>query len=832
MLLSTIGGAASPALANVWGSATGESGSAAATLPASQLQSRSVGGSKHEEDRRELIQLIKRQSERIEKLKLDSAVQLEHRATLRKLEFESLKESTARSIAALTPQVEMIRAQWSQAREASSGYEVQWGAMRSQLQQMRARIDALSEQSEALSASNNRSSQSIKELRDQLHRLSRDKANLRQKVKSALEALVTDDEVIQRRLQEEEVYRNQMTQALTSMRVEYTEAQRDCEEELAPMRDDVQVLNRYLEEMQVRTSALEKYCIDLELKLGQAERKWVEDVHEVYGGLEQANQRVLIKGLVLSALEQQLREKRDEKVRPRNSNGQADTLWLSNSLAVWESVIKKEINQQKQKMQMREDGAQLLAQTSQLTERTRAQLESLKGRVEGDGYERRLLLHEISSLHFLLQEKKMNEEQMMHFIQDACTQLDENLTMVLGYIRRDGFDDYVSSTDEDEDDDAVNGFAPLAEEATEDDVAGTLVSSLDLDPDDPNYHERLRAMSRRSQGPLIEFARRKAEWLKSAAAAGGSQPGGVRRTHAGLLPTLDRAVAQVQTNLCNEAIAFVRNRYHQIQQGHLDPRNERLNADPKYVERMRAFHNRVEAFVQQQKDLPLGSRGQIAADGGALISSSGTGASHGTGGPQRIVVDGARLPAEVLRGNPITKASFYATNAIRGAQLLVILRRTMVPQLRSVFVSRDLTKIVARRPDVARTGDPSRRSDASDSDDTMFIRLADVSDIVLGHRTDVFREARMASRHIAKEERAFSIVSASTGATLDIECDSVDDRNLWATIFAWVVNESRMGGVLHVLSKAGKLAVVDTLNQTPNSVEVQDRQYLNVRITP
>lgn len=773
---------------------------------------------RHEEDRVELIQLIRRQGERIEKLKVDSAVQLEHRSTLRRLEHEGMREATIREIATITPQLDMIRAQWSQAREASSGYEVQWGSMRSQLQQMRGRVDALREQVDGSEQQNELTRQQIKEMREQLHRLNRDKANIRHKVKSALEALVTDDEVLKSRLHEEEQYRNQMVQALAAMRSEYTDAQQDSEQEFAPLREDLRGLQAYLDEMQNRTKSLERYCVDLETKLFSVERKWIDDVHNVFGSLERANQRVQLKSVVLSALEHQLAEKRAANVKPRTSNGHADTLWLSNSLAVWETVIKKEISQQKQKMQMREDGAQLLAQTTQIAQRTRLDLEELKKHVEGDSYERRLLLHEIADTHFLLQEKKINEEQMIHYVQDVCTQLDENLSSVLNYIRRDGFDDYVSSTDEDEEE--VQGFAPLAEENTDDVVA--IMSSLDFDPDDTQFHERLREMSHRPPGPLLDFAQRKATFLREVAGAPGGRDASRRSRRGVAQETFDRAVMSVQLRLADEVVSFVKNRQSQIQQGLLDPRNERLNADPKYVEHARLFHTRTENFVQQQKDAPM--RGTGLSYRRDRVGGAGSPGTPGASTTRRIAIDSARVPPEVARGNPLTKASFYLSNAVRGAHALVIPRSKMVPELRHIFLSRDLHKIVARRVDAASTNALD-----SNTDDTTSVRISDIADILLGHKTDVFREARIASKHMIREERAFSIIT-TIGATIDIECDSLEDRNYWASTFAWVINENRPGGVIQILQKAGKLSVVDSLNHTKDSVEVVDRQTLQVRI--
>jgi hypothetical protein len=100
-------------------------------------------------------------------------------------------------------------------------------------------------------------------------------------------------------------------------------------------------------------------------------------------------------------------------------------------------------------------------------------------------------------------------------------------------------------------------------------------------------------------------------------------------------------------------------------------------------------------------------------------------------------------------------------------------------------------------------------------------------DIPLGHKTEVFKSVRSVTRHV-KEETAFSIVTELT--SLDIECETFEYRNHWASIFAWIVNELRATGVLTTLLKSNKLTVVNSLNRNVKD-EVKDRSVLQVIIS-
>ena len=52
---------------------------------------------------------------------------------------------------------------------------------------------------------------------------------------------------------------------------------------------------------------------------------------------------------------------------------------------------------------------------------------------------------------------------------------------------------------------------------------------------------------------------------------------------------------------------------------------------------------------------------------------------------------------------------------------------------------------------------------------------------------------------------------------------------MWANVFAFITNESRQGGMIHSLARTSNaIRVVDTMNRSPDSVEISERNHLQV----
>ena len=764
----------------------------------------------HEQLKAELTKMIEGQAARIAELKLDTAVQLEHHSALRRCELIDRRNDALQQIAEITPHVELARQEWNHAREKNRGFEMQWGTMRAKHQQTLSRIEALKEQIEADSAENDQIQEETRTMRDHIERITRDKTTMKEKMKRALECLVVDDSFLKNRLQEEERYGTQLSNALQAMQVEYQDYQAHNKAQLVPLEEDVRLLNDYLQEMQERTRDLQRYCLDVEQKASTLELSWIRDVHTGVEPLEREKELYRLKATVVSMLENQLKSF-PEGAPIRTRTGDNDSTWLSHHATVWESIV-KEVISEKQKMQRREENDQRTADTAQQLQVSKAELARLKKLVEGEGTDRRILFRQIRDLHFIGDLKKAGEETRIREVKDAATQLDEDLSMVLHFIRKEGFEDYVSSTDGDEDVDETDAFPALEEEGNADIAA--VISSYELDPDDPESVEIIQRNLHRPQGPLQEFSKKKVEFLRNFVADKPKQR--VRRVNQDLKETLERAVQVVQEESIKEDTDYVRTRSIRIQRGELDPKNERIDlTNPVYSSQAKTITSRVSRWVQSQKDRPLGQLSTaITAN---APSSPVRGLINAASVPGRINIPGATVPRHVEQGTASVKASYFLNLGVRGVRLMLYLRRTLEPQLRHIFLSRDLTKVIARRV-----------GSTAPSDEDLWVRISDISAIPLGHRSDVFRDVRKQSKWYMSEDLAFSLVCAS-GNSFDLEADSVEDRTMWANVFAFITNESRQGGMIHSLARTSNaIRVVDTMNRSPDSVEISERNHLQV----
>ena len=401
----------------------------------------------HDEAKHELEAIVKKQAERIEQLKITTARDLEHHSNLRRKSLEERKASALEAIAQITPRLEIVRSQWNHAKQQNQGFEMQWGSMRTQYQQVKQRVDALHDTIEDGRNNIEATRKSLSEMTEHHHKLDRDRASLRSKLKRALECNLIDQNFLSSRMREEENYHQQMQQALAAMETEYQDSQVEYRHEFSPLEEDVQVLSNYLEEMQARSKELEKYCLELEGKAASIEEQWLESVHNVFEGLERANHIDQLRNKVLTELEQQKESFRQANAVARTRAGHNDFFWLANAVAVWEFVVSL-VTQERQKMHIRDDRAQFLAETSQKCQQAKALLASVKAKVEGTGSQRKQLFQDVLNMHYLIIEKKEDEEQTIKYLQEVATQLDEDLSHILYVMRKEGYDDYVSSTDE------------------------------------------------------------------------------------------------------------------------------------------------------------------------------------------------------------------------------------------------------------------------------------------------------------------------------------------------------------------------------------------------
>ena len=432
---------------------------------------------------------------------------------------------------------------------------------------------------------------------------------------------------------------------------------------------------------------------------------------------------------------------------------------------------------------------------------------------------RKRLVLDLTDMRALVSEKKQTEDQLMRHLQELALVLNEDLASVMRWVKRDTFDDYVSSTDGDTEvggGEESDAFFTLREEATED--VATIRSSLDFDMDDPYGQELIRQVAHRPEGPLREFAAKRALQLQHGTGQRPGDPTGLsfsQRQGGPSMETFERSMLAVQCRVATEVVNHVKRRYEAITNGTYDQRNDRIVADAEYFRRVKDQRMRVQQWKNDQKASAMGVVGV-----GASLAGGPQGPPRGAA-PQAL---GDLSEHTQLGGsNPVTRATHYLTRLLQGNAFLVYFRNGMGPHMRHVFLSTSLSRVMWRR----------MGTEASEREEDGAMDVSRVVDVTLGHQTDVFREHRSRRVQPMREDNAFSLVAADV--TLDMECDAIEERNYWAQAWAWVVNESHDGGVIASLRRTGRCVVVDGRTGTvvpPGHREASDRSTLQVQIAP
>eukprot|EP00759_Apiculatamorpha_spiralis_P011680 PhF_6_TR18942/c0_g1_i2/m.27754 len=229
--------------------------------------------------------------------------------------------------------------------------------------------------------------------------------------------------------------------------------------------------------------------------------------------MERAGHLLTFKNSIINSLEKLLEKHRIQHgdIKGQKRSGQGDVHWLSHSVTVWEFIV-HEAQNEKQRLQMKPEPLQRLAETTTKCHEVKATLNAIRTKVFAAGpaatsHRKRLVL-DLSDMRALISEKKQIEDQLMRHMQELCLVLNEDLATVMRWVKRETFDDYVSSTDGEHEIEEDDNYFTLREETNED--VNQIRSSLDFDMDDPYGQELLKQVAHRPEGPLREFAARRA----------------------------------------------------------------------------------------------------------------------------------------------------------------------------------------------------------------------------------------------------------------------------------------------------------------------------------
>eukprot|EP00760_Papus_ankaliazontas_P000351 PhM_4_TR10056/c3_g1_i1/m.42452 len=776
----------------------------------------------------ELKSIVDNQRSRVEKLKVESAIHIEHQAALRRRELEKKRSDIDKAIRDLEPALERVRSQWAQAKASNSGFENTWSGLKMQHNSIKSRVDVLKDSLSTFDTTIEDNRRSLSHMKDHIAEVENDKASMRIKLKRALECVVVDEDTFANRTREEEQYLQQLLQAHRAIEAELNQAQSVTKHDIAPLEDEVRVLAERLKEMQNKTADLFQQSVDAERRVTSLQEEWLSNGYTLQEDLERAGHLLTFKNAIINYLERQIQRHQQQygDTHGKRRGGTGDTAWLTQSIVVWEGIV-REAQNEKQRLQLKSEPLQRLAETTAKCHEVKTALNNIRNNVFACGpaatSQRKRLVLDLCDMRALVSEKKAVEDQLMRHLQELALVLNEDLATVMRWVRRETFDDYVSSTDGENDIDVASDGTDLfllRDEGDDDIVA--LHSCLDIDVNDPHGQEELKRMAHRPEGPLREFAARRAAQLQQSKS---SVPGAAmqQQQHASpnrgqsVMETFERAMLSVQCRVATEVVNHVRHRYEAINGGQYDPKLDRVVPDQEYFKRVKEQRARVEQWKSDQKTrFPAagGSTSMVDADRASPVAQRRI---------QALSADASSMPSSLASANPVSKAVHYLTRLLQGAAFLVYFRNGVGPHMRHVFLSANFNRVLWRR----------MGSESSEREEDGSMEIAKIVDVTLGHQTAVMQDHRARRQQPMREDTAFSLVTGEI--TLDMECDSAEERNYWAQAFAWVVNESGDGGVIASLRRAGRLLAVDTRSGnviTPNLREPADRSTVQAQVVP
>ena len=739
----------------------------------------------HTELKNELLYLAQKQRARIDKLKLDSEVQLKKFAKVRKEDLLKRRDEVRDSIREVQPKLDDVRKHWQRYQLVNSEREGVYNKLSEQYNSAQSRLQVLHEAIAGAHKGTGDGKHSVQQLRDHLGEVESDKAELRKKVGRALDCLVIDENMLKNRQRDEEDYLHDVQQMLEAVEGEVV-GEEHHDAGIPEMQDNVRVVETALQEQKQITNDLHDNFVLSTAKRKAMATDFLHEARRSTAELTKAQKQATIKEFIKRALDTQIEYLR-KQFQPQGQNSAPQKeVWLRNKLEVMDSLL-TEVGQIRERFQVQGEDEQVLQETEAYCKRAKAELTTIESKVEGDDKYRKRLLDEVVGMRFLLNERLAEEDGLVAQLETLVAELGEDVTHVREIMEKEGFDDYISSDEEATDE----PFIRLDEEGTADVEA--ITTSLEYRADDPRGSEAIQRYGHRQQGPLRSYAEERAAQL----ARRPKRRFGDRLSKPMKELTPELALMRNQEQAIVEIAARERSRQEAIADGIYDVRMDRIAPDPRQTERNAAILQEVNLWVEGQR-------------GNAKYRSEKYGASP-TGPP---------TDAALVAGSVEDNACQYLQTMIGGFTCMMFFNGPGGPSPRHVFMTKDLKRLSWRK--TQRDGD--RFDDES-------ISMNDIRTVVTGHRTGVFKQHREANQTPLREAAALSVVTLQN-TSLDIEFDTPEEREYWAQIISTVASEMKPGGTISNVITAGAIKVLDYSppEQRSSSDEPYDRNHIQIKL--
>ncbi|KAF8287745.1 hypothetical protein TcBrA4_0013840 [Trypanosoma cruzi] len=773
---------------------------------------------KEEEDtftqqKKELEDIIERQQRRIQELYSNLTVDAECHERLCRAQLLSEKEDLEKALASFTGKLDKLSARRQELLQVND-HAFQWGEMRSKCVEARSRISDLKDEIEESEKQLETVQTLVNNQQERLHTVRRELRHVRQQVKWMLECQAVDEQAFKNRIREEEDYLRQLMEARDGMEKESSEMTEMEKLELLPLQDEVNTLEAYLKGLKGYTQTLQLECYELQKEMERAKTITIESSENELASLEYQRALENVDQQMLHFLNEKMEKTRRQGVAPLVVHTNKKK-WLQNYRIVWDCLSQhcSGMRQEKEK-----DTERILSEVKQGIETARRELNEVTGTSDEGKRERQTAFLFIEHLVSLLHRGRKMESQLLKRINDSAGSIGEMPEAYISLAKMSGYNDFM----DDEEEETVMPmesterlFKPIEEESPELAI-GEMRSTFDFSPDDRKVEDIFRKVAHRPRGHLQEFLQQKSLFMSEHAAQAHIP---LRRTLTRSSPsTVEASLSLFFEKMIVESIHYAKSHQQKIMQDTMDLRHGVVQADLQYAIEANDLQTRVHRiFSERHRSLFTSSPASTAP----LKGTHPTRTSSVSKATQRIVIEEAHLPPDVVRASLALQAKYFLSCAIRGFTAVMLTPGSVIPTVRHLFLTRDLDRLCARDVSSAEIGKLKQVD--------FTAKLKDVHDIHL------VKDEKLTSSKL-KAEISFTIVLSTESeheAIWVIQADNPESRTFWAYVFAWVINESAPSNedaIIVRLKSANKIFVLDATDATADDFEPNNRCGLYVQV--
>ena len=371
----------------------------------------------------ELLYLAQKQRSRIEKLRHDSDVQVARYANVKRKDLEQRRESITRDTRELLPTISDIRREWQRLKIADNEQEAIYQKLSEKYLVKSARVKVLQDAIAGAYQGIGEGKQNVHSTRERLAEVDRDKADLRAKIKRAIECVVIDENMLQTRLREEQEYNVEIRDMLKAVESEVAGFDRSNDTRQY-LEEQVRLGEDALKEMKQRTNDLHNAYTEITKRRREMADEFLAAAGRAMQELQQAHTLLAIKTHCARDLQTKV-DYLKKNVQPVTQQQSTPEVWLSNKLEVMDTLL-QDLGPIKEQYQVRPEDNAALKETTNNCSKARAELTAIEQKMDGPNQYRKSLVDEISDMRFLIDEKLKQEDVLQEKLDQLLAKLGED----------------------------------------------------------------------------------------------------------------------------------------------------------------------------------------------------------------------------------------------------------------------------------------------------------------------------------------------------------------------------------------------------------------------